>query len=299
MNDPSINVAVVIAGGLGTRMRPTSRAVPKEFLPVFNRPLIERTVGEVAEAGASRIIIVTSERSLPILKRYFSPINSIEHKDQRFHTLYDILKRVSISYVVQPYPLGAGDALLMAETLIEGEPFILALPDVVFTSSNPSLELTNVYETYRTSLVSVTFIGPSRYSTWGIVVEAVDHSTKHRTMRVDSVLEKPGSIYDRAIARGINGRYIFTHEIFEYIREAKRQVDGEIGISDGLELLAKRSNVHYVDHYGKVYDAGNATGILSASVMIALQNVSNPDQLRAYLLSILSGDPIAAPPTEF
>ena len=133
----TVQDAVIIAAGRGTRMRPATRVVPKEFLLNYDRPLLHNAIDEAVACGITRVTIVTSDRSRPFLERYFAPLDEEERADPRMGALAALLEQVSVEWVEQPEAKGTGNATLYAREVVGDRPFLLMLPDMVFTSPAP------------------------------------------------------------------------------------------------------------------------------------------------------------------
>jgi UTP--glucose-1-phosphate uridylyltransferase len=279
--------AVIIAAGRGTRMRPTTRAVPKEFLPNFDRPLIQSAIEEAITCGARRITIVTSDRSEPFLRTYFAPLDAEEAADPRLDSLRAILESVEVRWVRQPEPRGTGNATLYARDASVDRPFLLILPDMVFPGNSPGLGLRDAVRRFGGSAISVTTVGPEYYDAWGIVT---GDPLEPGLMRMRDILEKPGAAYTAPEGAGINGRYVLTPGIFDAIEEVQRAgktVRGEVNLTDAMVILAAREPFHAVTYHGAFFDSGHAEGYLAAAVATALADPDHRDGVRAALRPLL------------
>jgi len=284
-----IEDAVIIAAGRGTRMRPATRAVPKEFLPNFDRPLIHSAIEEAITCGARRIVVVTSDRSEPFLERYFAPLDDEEARDPRLASLAAILDSVEVRWVRQPEARGTGNATMHAREAGIDRPFLLMLPDMVFPGEPPGLGLGRAIGRFGGSAISVTTVGPEYYGAWGIVSgEPVEVGL----LRMREILEKPGSAYTAPSGAGINGRYVLTPGIFDAIEEARSlglSVQGEENLTDAMVLLAQREPFHAVTYDGAFYDSGHPAGYLEAAVASALVHAADAPALRAALRRLIEG----------
>jgi len=289
MTSNTFEDAVIIAAGRGTRMRPTTRAVPKEFLPNFDRPLIHSTIEEAITCGARRITIVTSDRAEPFLERYFAPLDSEEQADPRLEGLRDLLKRVEVQWIRQPEARGTGSATLFARDAGVDGPFLLMLPDMVFPGEPPGLALRAAVERFGGSAISVTTVGPEYYDAWGIVTGAPVESG---LLRMDGIMEKPGARYTEPEGAGINGRYLLSPAIFDAIEEARNSgmaVQGEENLTDAMVLLAEHEPFHAVTYAGSFFDSGQPAGYLVASVASALAQPDRAASVRESLRALLDG----------
>ncbi len=275
--------AVIIAAGRGTRMRPSTRAVPKEFLPNFDRPLIHSAIEEALACGVTRITVVTSDRSEPFLETYFAPLDEEEAGDARLDGLKTILDRCEIRWVRQPVAKGTGNATLYARDAGVDSRFLLMLPDMIFTGTPPGRSLGDVVAKHGGSAISTTTVGPEYYDGWGIVT---GDAAGGGLLRMRDILEKPGRAYTEPSGHGINGRYVLTPAIFECIEEVQRTgktVRGEVNLTDAMVLLAQQEPFHAVPYDGPFYDSGHPVGYLQASVASAL---ALPDQREAVLAAL-------------
>lgn len=284
-----IEEAVIIAAGRGTRMRPSTRVVPKEFLPNFDRPLIHSAIEEAIACGAKRITVVTSDRSEPFLETYFAPLDEEERGDSKLGSLRELLERVEIQWVKQPEAKGTGNATLYARDAGVDRTFLLMLPDMIFTGTPPGQALATAVSRFGGSAISVTTVGPEYYDGWGIVT---GDPVEDGLLRMRDILEKPGSAYTAPSGAGINGRYVLTPGIFECIEEIQRQgktVKGEVNLTDAMVLLAQAEPFHAVTYDEPFYDSGFPVGYLTASVASALADPGQREAVRAALLPLLEG----------
>lgn len=282
-----IEDAVIIAAGRGTRMRPSTRVVPKEFLPNFDRPLIHSAIEEAIACGVTRVAIVTSDRSEPFLETYFAALDADEARDERLVGLGALLDRVSITWVRQPEAKGTGNATLYARDAGVDRPFLLMLPDMVFTETPPGVGLAAAVARFGGSAISVTTVGPEYYDGWGIVA---GDPVEDGLLRMREILEKPGAAYTAPSGAGINGRYILTPGIYECIEEIQRTgktVKGEVNLTDAMVLLAQQEPFHAVTYEGPFYDSGYPAGYLAASVASALAQPGQREAVREALLPLL------------
>jgi UTP--glucose-1-phosphate uridylyltransferase len=281
--------AVIIAAGRGTRMRPSTRVVPKEFLPNFDRPLIHSAIEEAIACGATKITVVTSDRSEPFLETYFAPLDDEERADERLAGLRELLDRCEINWVRQPEAKGTGNATLYARDAGVERTFLLMLPDMIFTGTPPGQSLAAAVSRFGGSAISTTTVGPEYYDGWGIVTgEPVEDGL----IRMQDILEKPGSAYTAPSGAGINGRYVLTPGIFECIEEIQRRgktVKGEVNLTDAMVLLAQSEPFHGVTYDEPFYDSGHPVGYLQASVASALASPGQREAVRAALAPLLEG----------
>ena len=289
MSNAPFEDAVIIAAGRGTRMRPSTRVVPKEFLPNFDRPLIHSAIEEAIACGATKITVVTSDRSEPFLETYFAPLDADEAGDARLGGLKAILDRCEIRWVRQPEAKGTGNATLYARDAGVDAPFLLMLPDMIFTGTPPGQSLADAVTKHGGSAISTTTVGPEYYDGWGIVT---GDDVEGGLLRMRDILEKPGSAYTAPSGHGINGRYVLTPAIFECIEEIQRigkTVKGEVNLTDAMVLLAQQEPFHAVPYGEPFYDSGHPVGYLQASVASALAQPGQREAVLAALAPLLEG----------
>ncbi|MSQ40330.1 MAG: UTP--glucose-1-phosphate uridylyltransferase GalU [Dehalococcoidia bacterium] len=276
---------VIPAAGWGTRFLPVTKAIPKEMLPVVDRPMVQYAVEEAAQAGIQHLTIVTS-RVKESLAAHFDRAPELErfleaHREtpalkgvRRLATLADL------AYVTQQEQLGLGHAVLTARNSVGNEPFAVLLPDDIVASDTPAIgQLLQVYHQYGGSVVAVEEIPPEASRSYGVVdVEPVAEGL----YRVKGLVEKPKP--EEAPSRlGVVGRYVFTPGIFEALAEVRPGALGEIQLTDGMHLLAQREPMYAWVLQGKRYDVGTPLGLLKASVELALQREDLAPALRQWL----------------
>jgi len=272
-------------------MRPSTRVVPKEFLPNFDRPLIHSTIEEAIACGASRIVVVTSDRSRPFLERYFAPLDNEERADPKMAALRTLLERVTVTWVEQPVAMGTGNATLYARDAVEDRPFLLMLPDVVFPGDPPGVGLSAAHARLGGSVISVSPVTRDAFDRYGLVDgERVEDGI----VRLRGISEKPGTDYVPSgggeVAPGINGRYLLQPGIFAAIEEIQRRgktVKGEINLTDAMVLLGETEPFFALTYDGPQIDSGHPAGYLAASVATALTRPDVGPALREELRSLL------------
>ena len=283
----TIRTAVITAAGLGTRFLPISKAVPKEMLPLVDRPVIQYAVEQARDAGIERIIIVTS-RGKEMTEDYFDLAPDLERTlKARDSPRLDEVRRVSrmadVIAVRQREALGLGHAVLMARTVVGDEPFVVYLPDeVIIGEPSATRQLLSVFEERGGSVVGVIEIPRDQVSRFGIVA---GDAVSERELRVSHVVEKP-SVEEAPSTLAITGPYVFTPAIFKALEAITAGSGGELQLTDALGVLAKREPVFAYRYEGKRYDCGTPMGLLKASVELALQRDEYADDLRRWLAEL-------------
>ena len=290
-----INKAVFPVAGLGTRFLPATKAVPKEMLPVVDKPLIQYAVEEAYAAGIRDMIFVTG-RSKRALEDHFDTNVELEleltagKKDDLLAIARSIAPQdMSVSAVRQPRALGLGHAVLCAAPLVGDEPFAVLLPDdlMIGNDGGPNV-LTQMVQRFAekpTCIIAVQEVAREHVKRYGIVA---GEPAGDRMTRVTQMVEKPSP--DQAPSRmGIAGRYILTPGVFEMIRTNPRGAGGEIQLTDGIARLMQTEGVHAYLYEGKRYDCGSKDGFLEATVDFALRHPQLGPGFREYLKATLKG----------
>ncbi|WP_332815921.1 UTP--glucose-1-phosphate uridylyltransferase GalU [Ramlibacter sp.] len=288
-NVTRINKAVFPVAGLGTRFLPATKAIPKEMLPVVDKPLIQYAVEEAYEAGIRHMVFVTG-RSKRAIEDHFdsSPELEMELQAGGKKELLELVRSIApadmaCSYVRQPRALGLGHAVLCAAPIVGNEPFAVLLPDDLMTGpeGGPSVlaQMVRQFERTPTCILAVQEVPREHVRRYGIVA---GKAVGERLTRVDRMVEKPDP--DSAPSRmGVAGRYVLTPAVFEMIRTNPRGAGGEIQLTDGIARLMEGEGVHAFLYEGRRYDCGSKDGFLQATVDFALQNRELGPAFREYL----------------
>ena len=280
-----VRTAVIPAAGWGTRMLPASKAVPKNLLPLVDRPMIHYIVEEAVDAGLTRIILVTSPGK-DALADYFSPSPELEaflREKGRSHLLSPVqrlMDAAEFSSVPQEEPLGLGHAVLTARDAVGDEPFAVLLPDDLIVDDAPAIgRLVAVARERRASVVAVEEVPMERISAYG----AIDpREVSEGLYQVLGMVEKPPP--DKAPSNlGIVGRYVLTPDVFPALEQVQPGAGGEIQLTDGLAALLESQEVYAHRLHGMRYDAGTPVGMLQASVALALRREEMAPQVREAL----------------
>lgn len=286
-----VRKAVIVAAGLGTRMLPASKVVPKEILPVVDRPAIQLVVEEAALSGIEEIIFVISPGRTTVVD-HFGPVPDLEiHLAARGkHDLLDELSRlaklgVKFTTVEQPKPLGLGHAVLCARDAVGDEPFAVMLPDDIFDCERPCLaQLMDVAAREGGPVVALLDVAPSEVSKYGIVdVER----RGERLYRIVAMVEKPAP-GKAPSSFAIMGRYLLPPGIFELLAQGRPGSGGEIQLTDSLAELARTGVFYGYEFEGTRYDLGDPFGFLTAQVGFGLKRADLADRFRAYLKTVIS-----------
>lgn len=286
--------AVVLAGGLGTRFLPLSKAVPKELWPVVDKPVIHYVLDEVRAIGADQVIFVLPSKDSPAIS-YFKrdvKLEKILEKRKKAETLavlskfQDLYKGISFSFVFQEKPLGDGDAILKAKAKIGREPFALLFCDDIMESKTPSmLQLLRVFKTSQKPVIALYRVSKDEISAFG--VPAVEKIAK-RFFKIKKIVEKPKA-EEAPSDLALTGKYILTPEIFDYLEaQEKTTRNGEIILANALEaLLADGKVVYGYELEGRWLRCGTKIDWLKAHLYLSLRSPEYGEQLRKYLKEII------------
>ncbi|MFZ4603424.1 MAG: UTP--glucose-1-phosphate uridylyltransferase GalU [Caulobacterales bacterium] len=293
-NARPIRKAVLPVAGLGTRVLPATKAIPKEMLPVFDRPAIQYVVDEAVEAGIEHIVFVTG-RNKGAIEDYFDRAYELEDT-LRMKAKTDILaeleailpKAGSTSFVRQQAPLGLGHAVWCARDVIGDEPFALLLPDMIMVpptdGPNCLAAMNAVYHARGGNVIAVNACDPAFAHNYGIVsLGARDGAAFELTGMVEKPPKgtAPSNLY-------INGRYILQPEIFGLLENQERGAGGEIQITDAMKRMLGVQPFAGLEFSGRVYDCGDKVGYLRAAAALALRDANLGADARAALLEELA-----------
>jgi len=279
-----VKKAIIPAAGLGTRFLPATKAMPKEMLPIVDRPTIEYIVEEAIASGIEDIIIVTGKGKRAIedhFDRNFElEANLIEKGKLELLEKVNQSSKVDIHYIRQKEPKGLGHAVWCARNFIGDEPFAVLLGDDIVQAEIPcTKQLINQYNETGSSVIGVQSVSDEETQRYGIVDPI---SSNNRLYEVSNFVEKPKqgtAPSDLAIM----GRYVLTPEIFEFLSLQETGAGGEIQLTDAIQKLNEAQNVYAYDFEGKRYDVGEKLGFVQTTIDMALQNEEIKDELILYL----------------
>ena len=284
----SVRKAVILAAGYGTRLLPATKAVPKESLPLVDKPIIQYAVEEAAASGVEQIIIVTSAGKQAVEDHFDRSLEleqalAAKGDSERLEEMRSISRLANIVYVRQHEQLGIGHAVLTTKELVGDEPFVLFFPDDVIVSAVPAAQqVIAAFEAHGGSVLAVEEVAPEDVQSYGIIDgEAIGEGV----YRVRSVVEKPKPA-DAPSNLGIVGRYVLTPQIFDALAETPPGAAGEIQLTDGISILLKSQPVFAYRFQGRRYDTGRPLGLLKAAVDVALQRPDLGPPLRRYLRTL-------------
>lgn len=283
----TIKKAVFPAAGFGTRFLPATKAIPKEMLPLVDKPLIQYAVEEAKASGLSEIVIVTGMGKTAIEDHFDTSFELEMLLRERDKTeLLKMIENVSglthFSYTRQKKPLGLGHAIGITQNLINNEPFAVFLSDDIIDSEVPVMkQMTEVFKKYGTSILAVQKVPKSQAHMYGVIK---GKKVAPGVYKVLDLVEKPKSNPPSNLA--IIGRYILTPGIFAALEETKPGKGGEIQLTDALRILMRTQAIYAFEFEGTRYDAGDKLGFLKANISLALKRPELKAELRKFLKDI-------------
>lgn len=288
----AVRKAVIPAAGLGTRMLPLTRAVPKELLPVVDRPVLQWVVDEARASGIEEVIFVVSDRKQAIREHFADPteqVNDLRHrgKDDLAERVAEIGRGIRFTWVTQPEQRGLGHAVLTAREAVGDEPFAVMLGDTIITpeQGEPAglAQLLGVYQQTGGSVVSVRPVPAEQVRRYGIVDgEALDAT--QRVYRLHRLIEKPAP-EDAPTRLAIAGRYVFDPMIFAHLARVQPDGSGEIQLTDAMNALAgdEASPMYACRWRATRYDLGDRLDYLQCCVALGLADPAMGETLRRFV----------------
>ena len=285
-----IRKAVIPAAGLGTRVLPATKAIPKEMLPLADKPTIQYIIEEAVQSGIEHIIIVTS-RTKRAIEDHFDETPelraALEKKGDRMRV--EMLERIEtmaqLSFTRQPSPRGLGHAVLMAKDLVGDEPFgVLLGDDLVVNKDRPCLrQLMDVHERHGGCVLAAMRVPHEQINRYGNIdpVGTLDQ----RTYRVRDLIEKPKP-EEAPSDLAVIGRYVLTPDIFAALERTEPGAGGEIQLTDGLREVREREPIFAYEFEGTRYDTGDPVGYLTTSIAFALERPDLAPGLKTYLRTL-------------
>lgn len=281
-----VKKAVIPAAGLGTRVLPASKAVPKEMLPIVDKPAIQYIVEEAVKAGITDILIITN-RGKSVIEDHFDHNIELEAelerkgKNDALDLISPIPDLANIYYLRQKETKGLGDAVLRAKEFIGDEPFAVLYGDDVIIGEDPAIaQLCRAYESTGKSVVGIKEVTKeqiSRYSSMKIEGETPDGY-----FNITDMIEKPKPNEEFSLY-SILGRCVLDAEIFDILEKTPLGAGGELQLTDAMKTMARNSGMTGVDFTGKRYDMGNKFGILQANIEVGLKHPETQDELKNYI----------------
>jgi len=280
-----IKKAVIPAAGLGVRFLPATKALPKEMLPIVDKPTIQYIVEEAIESGVDDILIITGRNKRAIEDHFDKSLEiEVQLRDKGKRTLLelvqDIGQLVDLYYIRQKEPLGLGHAIYCARQFIGDEPFAVLLGDDIVRSWVPCLkQLMDLHEEVQSSVIAVMEVPPEDVDKYGIL-DAVEE--RPGVYRINDLVEKP-RVGEAPSRLAVMGRYVIEPRILSILAETRPGAGGEIQLTDALRVLCREQPMYGLAFQGKRYDVGDKLGYLQAMVEFALARPDLAAGFREYL----------------
>jgi UTP--glucose-1-phosphate uridylyltransferase len=281
-----VRKAVIPAAGLGTRFLPASKAVPKEMLPIVDKPVIQYIIEGAVESGIEEVVLITASAKRAI-EDHFDRFFELEYRLEAAgkHDLLEEARRpgdmAKFVMVRQGAPLGNGHAVLLAKEVVGDEPFAMLWGDDMVLGNPPFVrQLVDAYERTGGSVVGVMAVPPEDAIKYGVI--EVAERLDSRLVRASRIVEKPPRNQVPSNLAAVAG-YVLTPDIFDYLEQTSAGQGGEIWLADGVQKIAARGNLYALEFEGRRYDAGNKLEFLQATVDLALERSDLGPPFRAYL----------------
>ena len=282
-----VRKAVIPAAGLGTRLLPNTKSIPKEMLPLVDKPVIQYIVEEAVAAGAEQILIITNRGKSPI-EDYFDYAPDLEErllldgKEEEARTVRRVADMADVFFLRQKETRGLGHAIWRAKSFVGDEPFGILLGDDIMLSEKPVLkQLVEAAEANSCSAIAVRQIPDELIVKYSSV--KLEEKLGERVYRISDMNEKP-TLAEKLSDYAILGRYVLTPEIFDILANTSPGRNNEVQLTDGMRTLCHREPMCAVDFEGRRYDTGNLEGYLEAIIDFALKNAEAGDWLRQFII---------------
>ncbi len=284
----SIKTAVIPAAGLGTRLLPATKTIPKELIPMLARPSIEYVMEEAVGAGITDFVIIVGDNR-ELMEDYFTPPTGYEalkaELNSRFDGLNYILSKASVRYVQQDEPKGLGHAVFCAENCIDDDYFAVILPDDIIVQDPPCMKnLIDVAGRLNGGALAVIQVPREKVGSYGVVsAEAAELPNTHR---IRGLVEKPRQ--DEAPSNlAVVGRYVLPTAIFDHLRNATPGAGGEIQLTDAIAALLDSHEIYACKVTGERHDVGNKLGLAKAWMRFAIDDPEIGAAFKEYAASLL------------
>ena len=281
-----VRKAIIPAAGLGTRLLPNTKSIPKEMLPLVDKPVIQYIVEEAVSAGIEEILIITNRGKSPI-EDYFDYSPDLEErlikdgKQDEADTVRAVADMADVFFLRQKETKGLGHAIWRAKTFVGDEPFAILLGDDIMLSEKPVLkQLVEAAEEYSCSAIAVREVPDELIVKYSSV--KLEEKLSDRVFRIGDMNEKP-TLEEKFSNYAILGRYVLTPAIFDILAHTAPGRNNEIQLTDGMKELCRIEPMCAVDFEGRRYDTGNLKGYLEAIIDFALKNEEAGDWLRDFI----------------
>ena len=281
-----VRKAIIPAAGLGTRLLPNTKSIPKEMLPLVDKPVIQYIVEEAVSAGIEEILIITNRGKSPI-EDYFDYSPDLEErlirdgKQDEADTVRAVADMADVFFLRQKETKGLGHAIWRAKSFVGDEPFAILLGDDIMLSEKPVLkQLVEAAEEYSCSAIAVREVPDELIVKYSSV--KLEEKLSDRVFRIGDMNEKP-TLEEKFSNYAILGRYVLTPAIFDILAHTAPGRNNEIQLTDGMKELCRIEPMCAVDFEGRRYDTGNLKGYLEAIIDFALKNEEAGDWLRDFI----------------
>ena len=281
-----VRKAIIPAAGLGTRLLPNTKSIPKEMLPLVDKPVIQYIVEEAVSAGIEEILIITNRGKSPI-EDYFDYSPDLEErlirdgKQDEANTVRAVADMADVFFLRQKETKGLGHAIWRAKSFVGDEPFAILLGDDIMLSEKPVLkQLVEAAEEHSCSAIAVREVPDELIVKYSSV--KLEEQLSERVFRIGDMNEKP-TLEEKFSNYAILGRYVLTPAIFDILAHTAPGRNNEIQLTDGMKELCRIEPMCAVDFEGRRYDTGNLKGYLEAIIDFALKNEEAGDWLRDFI----------------
>ena len=282
-----VRKAIIPAAGLGTRLLPNTKSIPKEMLPLVDKPVLQYIVEEAVAAGVEQILIITNRGKSPI-EDYFDYTPDLEErllkdgKEKEARTIREVADMADVLFLRQKETKGLGHAVWRAKSFVGNEPFAVLLGDDIMLGEKPVLkQLVDASEANSCSAVAIHEVPDELIVKYSSVL--LQEKLSDRVYRISDMNEKP-TLEEKFSNFAILGRYVLTPAIFDILEHTAPGRNNEIQLTDGMKELCHREKMCAVDFEGRRYDTGNLKGYLEATIDFALKNEEAGDWLRQFIL---------------
>ena len=282
-----VRKAIIPAAGLGTRLLPNTKSIPKEMLPLVDKPVIQYIVEEAVSAGVEEILIITNRGKSPI-EDYFDYAPDLEErliadgKLKDAQTVRSVADMADIFFLRQKETKGLGHAVWRAKSFVGNEPFAVLLGDDIMLGKTPVLkQLVNAAEANECSAIAIREVPDELITKYSSV--KLEEQLSERVYRISDMNEKP-ALNEKLSNFAILGRYVLTPAIFDILEHTAPGRNNEIQLTDGMKQLCRMEKFTGVDFEGRRYDTGNLKGYLESIIDFALQNEEAGDWLRSFIV---------------
>jgi UTP--glucose-1-phosphate uridylyltransferase len=287
---PPVTKAIIPAAGFGTRLLPIAKSIPKEMLPIVDKPVVQYVVEEAVASGITDILFIIS-RGKRAIEEYFHSLPELENelrakgKSAELESVERLNSMARIQFVWQQEMRGLGDAVMHASSFVGNDPFAIMLGDCILESATerPVLgQLIDEFTAKHASVVALQHVPKEKVSRYGIAGGTMESD---RLMKISTWVEKP-SIEEAPSQLAVSARYIFTPTIFQTLAETKPGKGGEIQLTDAMRALLEKESTYGLHYNGQRHDIGNKVDFLKANLHYALQREDTSPELRAYLAQL-------------